>query len=133
MSIRVVFRSWSDWLNNLILARANELWGGRLDRERALWIHNRAITEGIAMTDTLSDACKDKLKAVEDSLLNILTIVRRPEVDTFAVDSLELHVSRTEVDNAEPSRARIALNATAQVFPGWQRHCYLGLRAACAS
>jgi hypothetical protein len=48
-------------------------------------------------------------------------------------DSLELHVSRTEVDNAEPSRARIALNATAQVFPGWQRHRYLGLRAACAS
>ena len=47
--------------------------------------------------------------------------------------SLELHVSRTEVDNAEPSRARIALNATAQVFPGWQRHRYLGLRAVCAS
>jgi hypothetical protein len=37
----------------------------------------------------------------------------------------ERHVSPTEMDNADPYRARIALNASAQVFSGWRRHCDL--------
>ena len=46
---------------------------------------------------------------------------------------LELHVSRAEVDDAEPDCARIALDAPTRVLSRWRRHCDPGLRAACAS
>src|SRR5262249_40528266 len=45
--------------------------------------------------------------------------------------ALELRVARAAVDDAEPRRARIALDAAARVRGGQRRHCHLGLRAAC--
>src|SRR6266511_949413 len=104
------------------------------------------------------DRVDNSLRQSDPSTMAIAATVRHGSFDTFPVAGtrrgegerdvlgahqrtcasgrwapLELHVSRAEMDNAEPDRARIALNASAQVFSGWRRHCDPGLRTACAS